>query len=90
MWLDFVNLFKKKRKYREENLLFSENYRINAGLSRYCKGLSIVELVEHSFMRNLIMSNIIVNYIHKNKLFLVVVCDLFATYKGVEKNCISV
>ena len=38
-------------------------YRVNADLSRFREGLSIVELVEHSFMCNLIMSNIIGNYI---------------------------
>ena len=70
MWLDLVNLFKEKRKYRKENLLFLENYPVNAGLSRFYKGLSIVKLVEHRFMRNLIMLNIVVNYIQKNKLFL--------------------
>ena len=32
-------------KYRKENLLFLENFSVNADLLRFCKGLSIVELV---------------------------------------------
>ena len=69
-------------KYRKENLLFLKIFRVNADLLRLCKGLSIVELVEHRFMHNLIMSNIISNYMKENKLFLVIVWDLFATYMG--------
>ena len=69
-------------KYRKEDLLFLEHFCVNADLLRFCKGLSIVELVEHRFMHNLIMSNIISNYMKENKLFLVIVWDLFATYMG--------
>ena len=72
-------------KYRKKNLLFLENFCVNADLLRFCKGLSIVELVEHHFMHNLIMSNIISNYMLENKLFLVLVWDLFATSRGSTK-----
>ena len=49
-------------KYRKENLLFLENFSVNADILRFCKGLIIVELVAHRFMHNLIISNIISNY----------------------------
>ena len=47
-------------------------------------------MVEHRFMYNLIVSNIIANYIQENKLFLIIVCDLFARFKGCYENLISV
>ena len=77
MCIGLANLVKKKGSIEIRNLLFLENYCGNADLSRFCKG--IVELVEHHLMRNL-MSNVIANYIQENKLFVVLVCDLFATY----------
>ena len=40
-----------------------ENYSVNADLLRFCKDLSILEWVERRFVRNLITSNIIANYI---------------------------
>ena len=63
----FGQPFIEKRKYWKENWLFLENYRINLDLSRFCKGLSLVELVDHRFMINLIMSNIIANYTYIGK-----------------------
>ena len=36
---------------------------VNADLSRFCKGLSIVELIEHPSLCNLTMSNIIADYV---------------------------
>ena len=47
-------------------------------------------MVEHRFMYNLIVSNIIANYIQENKLFLIIVCDLFTRFTGCYENLISV
>ena len=67
-------------------IFFLENYRVNTDLLRFCKGFSIVELVEHRFIRNLIMSNIVANYIEENKLFLIQAAIYLRHTRGVIKS----